>query len=64
MWVRPEEERFVTADLLRATTLTGTVTEIRAHVRALADAGYDQVAIQLVPGQESALDDWAQVFEL
>ena len=64
MWVRPEEERFVTAELLTATTLTGTVGDLRERVRAIDAAGYDQLAIQLVPGQEAAVDDWARVFEL
>jgi len=31
-------------------------------VRSLAAAGYDQLAIQLVPGQETAIEDWAELF--
>jgi alkanesulfonate monooxygenase SsuD/methylene tetrahydromethanopterin reductase-like flavin-dependent oxidoreductase (luciferase family) len=63
MWIRPEEERFVTPDLIRTTTFTGTVPELRDRVRALRDAGYHQLAIQLVPGHEAAIDDWARVFD-
>ncbi len=63
MWIRPEEERFVTPELIRAGTLTATVDELRDRIRALASAGYDQLAIQLVPGHERALDDWANVVE-
>jgi len=63
MWVRPEEERFVTPELLRTATFTGTPDDLRDRIRQMRDAGYDQLAVQLVPGHETALEDWAQVFE-
>jgi 5,10-methylenetetrahydromethanopterin reductase len=63
MRIRPEEERFVTPELIAGTTFTGTSEDLRDRVRALRDAGYDQLAVQLVPGHEDAIDDWAQLFE-
>jgi alkanesulfonate monooxygenase SsuD/methylene tetrahydromethanopterin reductase-like flavin-dependent oxidoreductase (luciferase family) len=63
MYLRPEEAPVVTAELIRNRTLTGTVEEIRAVIRALAAAGYQQLAIQIVPGHEPALEDWARVCE-
>jgi hypothetical protein len=33
------------------------------RVRALRDAGYQQLVFCLVPGYESALEDWARVVE-
>jgi 5,10-methylenetetrahydromethanopterin reductase len=63
MWVRPEEERFVTPDLIRMATFTGTADELRDRIIALRDAGYRQLAFQLVPGREAALDDWARLVE-
>lgn len=63
MWVRPEEARFVTPDLIRLATFTGTVDELRERVGVLEDAGYRQLAFQLVPGHEAALDDWARLAE-
>jgi len=63
MWLRPEEERFVTADLLRDLTFTATAPELRDRIRALRDAGYQQLAVCLTPGQDEALDDWARVIE-
>jgi 5,10-methylenetetrahydromethanopterin reductase len=60
--VRPEEERFVTPELIRNGTFTGTPAELRDRLRQLADAGYDQLAIQLVAGHEDAIDDWARLF--
>jgi 5,10-methylenetetrahydromethanopterin reductase len=61
MYLRPEEQQFITAEMLKFTSLTGTAEEIRARVAAMAAAGYDQMAVQLVPGQENAIEDWAKV---
>ena len=63
MWVRPEEERFVTPELIRMATFTGSTDELRERIGVLAAAGYGQLAFQLVPGRESALDDWARLVE-
>src|SRR5262249_39619336 len=62
MWVRPEEERFLSADLIRMSTFTGPRAELIDRVRTLRDAGYQQLAVQLVPGHEDAMDDWMEVF--
>lgn len=61
MFVKPEERRFVTADLIRATTITGSETEIKATLAGFAAAGYGEVAIQIVPGQEHAIEDWGRI---
>jgi hypothetical protein len=61
--VRREEERFVTPDLLRATTFTARAEELLERLRALKAGGYQQFTIQLVRGHESAIDDWARLFE-
>ncbi len=61
--VRPEEEKFLSPELIKATTFTATATELRDRIRALRDGGYDQFVIQLVPGHEAALEDWAAVFD-
>jgi alkanesulfonate monooxygenase SsuD/methylene tetrahydromethanopterin reductase-like flavin-dependent oxidoreductase (luciferase family) len=63
MFVRPEEQRFLTADMLRDMTFTGTVEELRARIRMLRDAGYQQIAVFVAPGHEDAVDDWARVME-
>ena len=64
MYVRPDESPLVTGDLIRGTSLTGTVAEIRTQVATMQAAGYKQVAIQLAPGHEEALDQWADAFGL
>ena len=44
-WVIPEEEKFLTPDVLRASALIGTRDEIVDQLAALDDAGLDQVMI-------------------
>jgi 5,10-methylenetetrahydromethanopterin reductase len=61
MVVKPGERRFVTAELIRATSFTATEPEIRDRIDALRSGGYTQFTIQLVPGQEEAIADWARV---
>jgi len=61
LFVRPEERPFVTADLIRSTTFTGPRPMLLEALAGLRDGGYTQFAIQIVPGQEAAIDDWAQL---
>ena len=44
-WVLPEEERFVTRELIEATCLVGTRDQLLDRLAALDDAGLDQVMI-------------------
>ena len=64
MYVRPDESPLITGDLIRGSSLTGTVADIRAQAAAMQAAGYNQIAIQLAPGHEDALDQWAHAFGL
>ena len=61
MFIKPEERPFVTADLIRLTTFAATEPELKQRIGALADAGYDEVAIQIIPGQEHAIEDWGRI---
>ena len=61
MFVKPEERPFVTADLIRLTGMAATETELKERISALADAGYSEIAIQIVPGQEHAIEDWGKI---
>ncbi len=63
MFVHPDEDRFATAGLIRATTTSGTLPELRDRIWRLKEAGYDEVVIQVTPGHETMIDDWARVFE-
>ena len=61
MAVKDIERPFVTAEMIRQTTFTGTEADLVGRIRALRDAGYTQFTIQLVPGQEAAITDWARI---
>ncbi len=61
LFVRPEERPFVTAELMRAATFTATENELIERIAAMREAGYTQFAVQITPGQESAIEDWARV---
>jgi 5,10-methylenetetrahydromethanopterin reductase len=61
MFVKPEERPFVTAELIRLTTFTATEKEIKERITALAGAGYSEIAIQIIPGQEHAIEDWGRI---
>ena len=61
MFVKPEERPFVTAELIRRTTFTATERELKERIAALAEAGYSEIALQVVPGQEHAIEDWGRL---
>ena len=62
MFLRPDETH-VTPELVKATTMSGTRGELVSRLRALNEAGYDQVTVQLVHNHESAIEEWAEVFK-
>jgi len=57
MFVKDEEQPFVSAELIRTTTFTAPERELVERVAALRDAGYRQLTVQLVPGREDAIED-------
>lgn len=61
MFVKDIERPFITPELIRQTTFTGTEDDIKGRVEALRDAGYGQFTIQLTPGSEAAIEDWARI---
>ncbi|MBM3490206.1 MAG: LLM class flavin-dependent oxidoreductase [Alphaproteobacteria bacterium] len=61
MFVKPEERPFVTAELIRVTSFTASEQELKQRVEALRGAGYTQFTVQIVPGQEQAIEDWARI---
>ena len=61
MFVKPEEKKFVTAKMIAETSFTAGEAEIKRRIEALSGAGYTQFAIQIVPGQEKAIDDWGRI---
>jgi 5,10-methylenetetrahydromethanopterin reductase len=61
MFVKPEEKKFVTAKMIAETSFTATEGEIKKRIEALKGAGYSQFTIQLVPGQEKAIEGWGRI---
>ena len=52
LFVKPEERRFVTAELTRRTTFTATEQELTQRVAALRDAGWKQIVNPVTLGNE------------
>ena len=62
MFLRPEEQDIITADVIRAFTFTGTRAELADGLRAMKAAGYSQFGMHIRTGHEMAmLEDWAEV---
>jgi 5,10-methylenetetrahydromethanopterin reductase len=61
LFVKPEERKFVTAELIRRTTFTASEQELKQRVEALRGAGWSQLVIAITPGQEQAIEDWARI---
>lgn len=59
--VKDVERPYVTAEMIRQTTFTAEQPELLERVAALRDAGYTQFTVQLTPGQEEAVEDWARI---
>jgi len=63
MFIKPEERPLITAPLIESYSFTGTPDVLLERLRTLKAAGYSQFTIQLVEGQEAALEDWSNLFE-
>lgn len=61
LFVKPEERPFVTKTLLETFTFTGKPRLLTERIAELRDAGFRQFTVQLMHGQETALDEWANV---
>ena len=47
--------------MIAETSFTASEAEIKQRIEALRGAGYTQFTIQLVPGQEKAIEDWGRI---
>jgi 5,10-methylenetetrahydromethanopterin reductase len=61
VFVKPDEKKFITAELIRRTTFTATEQELKQRVEALRAAGWSQLVIPITPGEERAIEDWARI---
>ncbi len=61
MYLRPEEKH-ITADVIGKLSLTGTQAQLVERLQGIKALGYQQVAINMIPGQENdMLQRWANV---
>jgi 5,10-methylenetetrahydromethanopterin reductase len=61
MFVKPEERPFVTGEMIRISSFTATEAELKRRIGDLRDAGYTEFTVQIVPGQEHAIEDWGRI---
>src|SRR3954452_1644596 len=61
MFLKDSEKPFVSAEMIRLTSFTATEAELKRRVGDLSDAGYTEFTVQLVPGQEQAIEDWGRI---
>jgi alkanesulfonate monooxygenase SsuD/methylene tetrahydromethanopterin reductase-like flavin-dependent oxidoreductase (luciferase family) len=61
MFVRPDERRFITAEMIRRTSFIGTAADLTQRIGALGEAGFNQVVFSIPPGQEHAIEDWGRI---
>ena len=62
MYLREGEKQIIDPDFVRATTMSGSQQELRDKFTLLAESGYEEFVIQLIPGEEGAIEEWADVF--
>lgn len=63
LFLRPDEEPLITADLIKHTTITGTQAQLREQIRALESAGFSQFSCHIRFGHESSIEDWIDVIQ-
>lgn len=61
MAVRPDERPFLTAELIRHATWTATAPELIKRIQAIEAAGFSQLVVSILPGQEHAIEDWGRI---
>ena len=64
LFVKPEEEAFVTGDFIRRCSFTGSARELADRVKAMRDAGFTDVSFVVLPQYPTMVEDWARVMAL
>ena len=63
VFVKPEEAKFVTAELVRHATFTGPLQELKQRIEALRDGGYSQLTFAITPGHEDEIEAWGEIIK-
>lgn len=61
LFVKREELKFVTAELIRRTTFTAGEQELKQRVEELRGVGWSQIVVAITPGEDRAIEDWARI---
>ena len=62
-FLRDDEKHLITGDLIKQTTMTAEVSELRERFQELKRLGYDQAIFLVHAGEEAVLEDWVRVME-
>jgi 5,10-methylenetetrahydromethanopterin reductase len=61
MFLRPEEQKLLTGDMIRALSFSGPAAELVERVRELKRAGYSQFSAHIRHGHPDMVEDWADL---
>jgi 5,10-methylenetetrahydromethanopterin reductase len=62
MFLKPEEREMCSAEMIRTMTWTATKPELVERLRALKDAGFHRISVQVRHNRPEMLEDWHGVF--
>ncbi|HXQ53849.1 MAG TPA: LLM class flavin-dependent oxidoreductase [Stellaceae bacterium] len=63
MFLKPEERDICDAELIKTFSWTGTRRELQERLRAIRNAGFHHIAVQIRHGHPAMLEDWWDVFQ-
>lgn len=63
MFLRPEEDKLITGDLIKATTFTGSKRELQERVGALRDLGFNEFSAHVTNNQPQMVEEWADLLQ-
>lgn len=64
LFLKPEEEAFVTGDFIRQCSFSDTAETLADRVKGMRDVGYTDVSFVVLPQYPEMVDDWARVRDL
>ncbi|HMM77730.1 MAG TPA: hypothetical protein PJ986_18655 [Gammaproteobacteria bacterium] len=64
LFLKPEEEAFITGDFIRQCSFSGTAETLADRVKGMRDAGYTDVSFVVLPQYPEMVEDWARVRDL
>jgi 5,10-methylenetetrahydromethanopterin reductase len=62
MFLKPEERAIVDANMIKTFSWTAPKSELQDRIRALKDAGFHHIAVQIRHNIPEMVDEWWDVF--